>query len=263
MMFGRRTLTDFFFLSMKHFTSLSRASFVVIFITSIVYSSDAANQYVNGTTIFGRCAKFSIQAGAAVAFNGGQTNVATGNVGVSPGTSIAGNSLLAIGYTKEANTSPAINCAADEATAYFTLEGLTWNNKLATQDLSGITLFPGVYCSGSGAFTLTATILYLDAQGDPTAQFIFQMATTLMTSVNTNIILLNGARAENIFWQVGSSATLGLSSSFNGQILAKASISVGTNVFVVGRLYAQAAVSFAGADNIQLPWVFSIYLLLL
>ena len=253
MMFGRRTITDIFFLSMKHFTSLPRASFVVIFITSIVYSSDAATQYVNGTTIFGRCANFSIQAGAAVAFNGGQTNVATGNVGVSPGTSITGNSLLAIGYTMEANTSPAINCAADEATAYSTLEGVTCNNTLASQDLSGVTLFPGVYCSGSGAFTLTSAILYLDAQGDSTAQFIFQTATTLITSANTNIVLLNGARAENIFWQVGSSATLGLGSSFNGQILAKASISVGTNVIVVGRLYAQAAVSFAGADNIKLP----------
>lgn len=252
MMFGRETCTHISLLSMARFTSLLRASLFVIFITSLVYNSDAATQYVDGTSIFGRCANFSIQAGTSVAFNGVQTIITSGNVGVAPGMSITGTPQLGNGYTQEAGTTPAINCAADEATAYSILKGATCTNMLATSELSGVTLFPGVYCTGAGTFTLTAANLYLDAQGESDAQFIFQAATTLTTSTNTNIILLNGARAENIYWQVGSSATLGSDSSFNGQILAYASISVGTNVNVVGRLYAQAAVSFAGADNIKL-----------
>jgi hypothetical protein len=238
---------------MMRFNLLLRTSLVVIFIISWIHSSNAATQYVNGTTIFGRCANFSIQAGTSVTFDGVQTNITTGSVGVAPGTSITGMPQLGNGYTEEADTTPAINCAADEATAYSTLKSAMCTNTLANPDLSGVTLFQGVYCSDSGTFTLTATTLYLDAQGDPTAQFIFQTATTLITSTNTNIILLNGAQAGNIYWQIGSSATLGSNSSFSGQILAYASISVATNVNVVGRLYAQAAVSFTGSDNIKLP----------
>jgi hypothetical protein len=102
-------------------------------------------------------------------------------------------------------------------------------------------------------FTIKALALYLDAQGDSNAQFIFQTATTVITSANTKIILLNGALVKNIYWQVGTSATLGASSTFIGQILAAVSITVGTAVTVVGRLYAQAAVTFGGADIISLP----------
>ena len=254
MLFGRRTLTHFCYLSMTRFNSLLRASLVlVVVVASIICSSDAAVQYVNGATIFGRCANFSIQAGAGVSFDGGQTAVYTGSVGVSPGTSITGNSVLAAGYSKESASGSATNCAADEAIAYGYLKGLTCTNKLANSDLSGVTLIPGVYCSGSGFFTLKATILYLDAQGDANAQFIFQPATTFITSTKTSVVLLNGALAKNIYWQVGTSATLGGTSSFIGQILTYASITVNTAVTVVGRLYAQVAVSCAGADSITLP----------
>jgi len=238
---------------MMRFISFLSASLVIVVVASIVCSSDAATQYVNGATIFGSCAIFSIQAGTSVSFNGMQTNVTTGNVGVGPGTSITGTPLLGMGYTKESATAAAQNCAADEATAYGYIKGLTCTNTLANSDLSGVTLSPGVYCTGSGVFTLKATNLYLDAQGDANAQFIFQTATTLITSTNTNIILINGALVKNIYWQVGSSVTLGASSSFMGQILAYASITVGDTVTVTGRLYAQAAVSCAGNDEIALP----------
>jgi hypothetical protein len=239
---------------MMRFTSVLRASLVFVIIASIVYNSDAsAVQYVNGATIFGRCANFSIQAGTSVSFNGVQTNVASGCVGVAPGTSITGTPIITAGYTKEPHTSAAINCAADEATAYLYLAGVTCTQKLANSDLSGVTLFPGVYCTGSGFLTLKAGNFYLDAQGDANAQFIFQTATTLITSTSTKIILLNGALVKNIYWQIGSSATLGGSSSFFGQILAYVSITVGTTATVVGRLFAQAAVSFASTNQVTLP----------
>jgi hypothetical protein len=233
--------------------SLLRASLVVVvIIASIVYSSDAASQYVNSASVFGRCANFSIQARTSVSFNGVQTNIFSGSVGNSPGTSITGTPVLGTGYTLEANTSPAINCATDQNIAYLFFKGVPCSHTLASTELSGLTLLPGVYCTATG-ITLTNTPLYLDAQWDANAQFIFQMATTLITSTNTQIILLNGALVKNIYWQVGSAATLGTSSSFMGQILASTSISVGVSTVVVGRLFAQAAVSFAGTDQVTLP----------
>jgi hypothetical protein len=238
---------------MMHFVSILRAYLVaVVVFASIICSSGSATQYVNGATIFGSCANFSIQAGTAVSFNGAQTSVGTGSVGVAPGTSITGDIVLGTGFS-EACTSPAIDCAADEMIAYGYVKGLTCTNTLANTDLSGVTLSPGIYCTVAGFFTLKATNLYLDAQGDANAQFIFQTATTVITSTGTNVILLNGALVKNIYWQVGTSVTLGGTSSFMGQILAYVSITVNTNVAVVGRLFAQAAVSFAGGDTLTLP----------
>jgi hypothetical protein len=235
------------------FDSLLRASLVVVVVfASIICSSDATTQYVNGATIFGSCANFSMQAGTAISFNGAQTSVGTGSVGVAPGTSITGSFVQGTG-TSEACTAPAIACAADAMTAYGYLKGLTCTHTLANTDLSGITLLPGVYCTGAGFFALSATNLYLDARGDANAQFIFQTATTVITAASTNIILLNGALVKNIYWQVGTSATLGASSSFVGQILAYVSITVGATVNVVGRLFAQAGVSCGGTDVIALP----------
>jgi hypothetical protein len=237
---------------MTHFTSLLRASLVVI-ITFIVCNFDVAtSQYVNSANVFGRCTNFSIQAGTAVTFNGVQTQVMSGSVGVSPGTSITGTPVLGAGYTLEPNTSPAINCAADENTAYLFFKGVTCAHTLASTELSGLHLFSGVYCTATG-LTLTNTPLYLDANGDSNAQFIIQTATTLITSVNTQIILANGALAKNVYWQVGTAATLGASSFFVGQIVAATSISVGVSVNVLGRLFAQAAVTFAGTDVVTLP----------
>jgi hypothetical protein len=238
-----------------HFISLFRASLVVaVVIASMVCSSDAATQYVNGSTIFGSCADFVVQAGTAVSFNGAQTNVSTGNVGVAPGTAITGN-VAVIAGSIDANSSPAINCAADELTAYGFLKGLTCttDNTLASSDLSGLTLFPGVYCSASGVFTISATTLTLDGNGDTDSQFIFQTSTTLTTATATSFILTNGTQANNVYWQIGSSATLGLGSSFVGHIVAGVTINVGHTSTVVGRCLAQAAVNFAGGDTIGLP----------
>jgi hypothetical protein len=239
---------------MTRFISLLRASLiVVVVVASIMCRSDAATQYVNGATIFGRCANFAVQAGTAISFDGGTTNVTTGNVGVAPGTSITGAVVLGTGYTEEANTASAQNCAADEAIAYDYLKSLNCTDTLANSDLAGVTLSSGVYCSASGFFTISASALYFDAQGDASAQFIMQTTTTVITAASTNIILLNGALAKNIFWQVGSSATLGGSSFFMGQIFAAVSITVDSFATVVGRLYAQAAVTNESAATITLP----------
>jgi len=96
-------------------------------------------------------------------------------------------------------------------------------------------------------------MLTLDGNGDYGSQFIFQTATTVITATGTSFILINGAQAKNVYWQVGTSITLGLGSSFVGHVLAGVTINVGHTSNVVGRLLAQAAVNFEGYDTITLP----------
>jgi hypothetical protein len=118
-----------------YFDSLLHASLVLVVVfASIICSSGAATQYVNGATIFGSCASFSVLAGTAVTFNGVRTAVGTGSVGVAPGTSITGAFVQILG-TKEASTAPAIACAADAMIAYGYLKGLKCTHTLANTDL--------------------------------------------------------------------------------------------------------------------------------
>jgi hypothetical protein len=115
--------------------------------------------------------------------------------------------------------------------------------------LDGATLTAGVYDSAAGTFLNSGT-LTLDGQGDPNAVFIFQMASTLITASASTVDLINGARSCNIFWQVGSSATLGTDSTFRGTILALTSIQVTTGVIVEGRVLARNASVTLDTDTI-------------
>jgi hypothetical protein len=104
-------------------------------------------------------------------------------------------------------------------------------------DLGGLVLTPGVYKSSS-SLGLTGDVT-LDAQGDPSAVFILQVSSTLTTASSSRVVLTNGADACNVFWQVGSSATLGTNSSFRGTILALTSITLNTGATVDGRAFAR------------------------
>jgi len=108
---------------------------------------------------------------------------------------------------------------------------------LTGQDLGGLTLTPGVYCFTSSA-QLTGT-LTLNAQGNANAVFIFKMGSTLTTASNSSVVMINGGSPCNVFWQVGSSATLGTTTSFIGNILALTSITLTTNATVNGRALAR------------------------
>jgi hypothetical protein len=107
-------------------------------------------------------------------------------------------------------------------------------------ELGGTTKRPGVYQSPAGTFGITGT-LTLDARGNPDAVFIFQAASTLITASASSVNLVNGAQASNVFWKVGSSATLGTYSILRGNVLALASITVTTGVTVDGRALARNA----------------------
>jgi hypothetical protein len=182
---------------------------------------------------------FTVLGGSAVTNTG--STVVTGNVGVSPGSSVTGFPPgLVIGGTIHSADAVAAQAQVDLTAAYNAAAGLPCGTDLTGQDLGGMTLTPGVYCFSSSAF-LTGT-LTLDFQGNGLAQFVFQIGTTLITASGSTVNRINtGGTAcpPNINWQVGSSATLGTGSSFAGNILANMSITVTTGTGVNGRTLAR------------------------
>jgi len=186
----------------------------------------------------GTADSFAILAGAGVTNTG--PSVVNGNLGTSPNPSVTGFGGAPDGTvngTIHRADATAAQAQDDLTTAYNNAAGQGPATTLATE-LGGQTLTPGVYDSSSGTFGITGT-LTLDAQGDPDAVFIFKTASTLITASASRVLLINGAQACNVFWKVGSSATLGTNSSFVGNILALQSISVESGVTVDGRLLAR------------------------
>ncbi|HSP02499.1 MAG TPA: ice-binding family protein [Acidimicrobiales bacterium] len=181
----------------------------------------------------GTAAEFSVLAGSAVT-NTGPTTV-TGSVGVSPGTAISGFPPGIVGGTIHSADAPAAQAQTDTTTAYNTAASQTPATAVAVE-LGGRTLEPGVYRNGTLGITGTLT---LDAQGDPDAVFVFQASSTLITASGSRVNLINGAQACNVFWQIGSSATLGTSTQFVGTVLALTSITANNGATVQGRLLAR------------------------
>ena len=175
-------------------------------------------------SLLGEAQNFAILGDSTVTSTGPTSIV--GNIGVSPGTAITGfpPGVVTQG-TLHTSDALAAQAQADALTAYTTLAGEVPTTNLTGQNLGGLTLTPGVYRFDSSA-QLTGA-LSLNNTGNPTGTFIFQIGSTLTTASNSAVTLL-GAADPNIFWQVGSSATLGTGTAFDGNILAHASITLTT-----------------------------------
>ena len=182
----------------------------------------------------GTADSYAVLAGQTVTNTGPST--INGDLGVTPGAAITGFPPGTVNGTIHAADAVALQAQSDLTTAYNDAAGRT-PPAAVPADLGGLTLTGGVYKSAS-ALQLTGA-LTLDAQGDPNTVFIFQAASTLITASASHVNLINGAQPCNVFWQVGSSATLGTSSVFVGNILALTSVSMNNAVTVQGRALAR------------------------
>jgi len=196
----------------------------------------------------GAAASYAVLAAATVTNTG--PSVVSGNLGVSPGTAVTGfpPGQVTNGAIHSADSSAAA-AKASLATAYTTTANLTPTAIVGTE-LGGHTFGPGVYSNTTLGITGTVT---LNANGNPNAMFIFQSASTLITASSSNVVLTNGAKASNVCWQVGSSATLGTYSNFVGTIMAYASITDTTSTSVKGRLLVETAAVTLDSNNVTLP----------
>ena len=183
-------------------------------------------------------ALFSILAGSTVT-NTGPTRV-TGNLGVSPGTAVTGFLPGKVVGVQHLADTTAAQAEADLTVAYNDAAGRTLCPVSIAGNLGGLTLAPGLYKSTS-SLEISSGDLTLDAKGNANAVFIFQMASTLITTVGRQVILKGGAQASNVFWQVGSSSTVGTYSSFKGTIMADQAITLGTGATLEGRALARIA----------------------
>jgi hypothetical protein len=198
--------------------------------------------------ILGTASTYGILAGSTVTcVTGGTINA---DVGVSPGSTTTGFPPCTItGATNLANAASA-QAQVDLTAAFNQLAGLPCGTVITPADLGGRTLPPGVYCVAS-SLGVTGTVTLA---GPASGVWVFQIGSTLTTGTTANIALIGGAQAKNVWWQVGSSATLGTGTTFRGNILALTTITLVDNATMLGRALARnGAVSLGTNNTITLP----------
>jgi hypothetical protein len=220
-------------------------------VLSVASPADAVTT-INGPINLATATSYGVIAATAIS-DTGPTTIA-GDIGLSPGASSS--------YTGQTNvTQPAgtfvhtadaqaLQAQADLGNAYTVAASLT-PTLSGQHELGGLTLTPGVYTSAS-SLQVTGQ-LRLDAAGDPNAVWVFQAGSTLTTATNSSMLLVNGASACNVFWQVGSSATIEVGSQFVGSVMALTSITAQPNATVAGRLLAENGAVTLDTNTITVP----------
>jgi hypothetical protein len=197
------------------------------------FTTDACSQ----APVALRSASNFVVLGGSTVTSTGPTSI-TGDLGVSPGTAVTGFPPGTVIGAQHKGDPTAAQGIADLTTAFNDAAGRTLCPVTVAGNLGGQTLPPGLYKSTS-SLAVSSGDLTLDAKGDGDAVFIFQMASTLTTTAGRQVILANGAKSANIFWQVGTSATLGTTTAFQGTIMADQAITLNNGATLNGRALAR------------------------
>lgn len=234
---------DVSYLRMKRNSLLASLGFAVLLSLAQTGAALAAT-----APPLGVASSFAVLGGATVTNTG--TTTINGDLGVWPGT-ITGSAMTVNG-TIHAADATAQNAQTDVTTAYNNLVGQACNfGPLGATDLAGATLVPGVYCYSS---TLeNSGILTLDAQGNPNAVWVFRIESTLTTASGSSVLMINGGQNSNVFWQVGSSATLNTNTTLIGNILALTSITLNAGTTVSGRVLARNGTVTLDTNTVSVP----------
>jgi hypothetical protein len=198
----------------------------------------------------GTASHFGVLAGSGITITG-PTSI-TGDIGSSPTPAITGLANLNLNGVNQAGNAVTQTAQNDLTTAYNAVAGLAANaTYTGGADLGGQTLTAGVYNDNSSIF-LTGT-LTLDGQGNPDAVFFIQVGSTFITATDSSVVLINGAQACHVYWQIGSSATLGTGTDFVGNLLALTSITLDTGASLDGRALAENGAVTLDNNNITMP----------
>lgn len=225
-----------FLLTLTHPTRSKTPTLATMLDLRFLVSALVFASIINAQVNLGTALSFAVLAGTTVTNTG--SSIINGGVGVAPGTAITGfpPGIITNGVIHMADI-VAFQSQADLTTAYTIAAGLPPNTDLTGQDLGGKTLVAGVYSFSSSA-QLTGSLV-LDGQGNSSSTWVFQIGSTLTTATTASVLLINGGSPCNVFWQVGSSATIGTGTTFIGNILALTSITAVTGSSFNGSLYAR------------------------
>lgn len=219
-------------------------------VTILPAGTAGAAVVLGGPLDLGTAESYGVLAASAIT-NTGPTTV-VGDIGVSPGSAISGFTGAPDGMNTGAVNSDnpaALQAQSDVTTAFNAAAGLTPTTS-GLEELAGLSLTPGVYAGGALSLSNNGS---LTLAGDSNAVWVFQAASSLTIGSGTHIIITGGATACNVFWQVGSSATLGTTAEFQGTILAQQSITANTGATVTGRLLASTAAVTLQSNVITVP----------
>ena len=238
---------DYFWLAAGPVIAIAIAITVAIGMSAFSQSASAATATVD----LGTASSYAVLAGSTVTNTG--PSVISGDLGVSPGTAVTGfggapNGTVINGVIHAADASAA-SAQSALTTAYNDAAGRTKTASIPGFIHGASTLGPGVY-NATSSLDVGGT---LTLDGDASAVFIFQAGSTLVTDTGTTIKLAGGAQACNVFWQVGSSATLNSGTTFVGTVLASAMIGVGAGDNIMGRVLARTAAVTLIDDTITAP----------
>jgi len=203
-----------------------------------------------GAVALGAAGTFAVLAGSTVTSTG--ATAVTGDLGVSPGSAVTGFPPGTRTGALHAGDAASAQAMADLTTAYNDAAGRTVAPVTVAGNIGGLTLPPGLYKSTS-SLAISSGDLTLDAQGDANAVFIFQVASTLTTTSGRAVVLTGSAKSSNVFWQVGTSATLGTTSVFKGTIMADQSITLNTGANLNGRALTRIGAVALAASSVVLP----------